>query len=59
MFTRILTLFEGKRTYIVAVVGLVYGILTADPHIIEISLLGLTGRAAIATALAKLVNKTE
>lgn len=45
---KIISYLSGKKTYIVAIVGLVYGLLQGDKNIIEISLLGLTGRAAIA-----------
>ena len=43
----IVNFLKGKKTYIVAIVGLVYGFLHNDPQIIQISLLGITGRAAL------------
>lgn len=43
----IFTFLSGKKTYIVAILGLIYGILTKDMSIIEVSLLGITGRSAI------------
>lgn len=44
----ILNFFDGKKTYLVAIVGLIYGIIHKDPQIIQTSLLGAFGRAAIA-----------
>lgn len=46
--TNIINFLKGKKTYIVAFIGLIYGLTIGDFKIIEISLLGLTGRAAIA-----------
>lgn len=43
----IFNFLQGKKTYIVAIIGLLYGIAHMDMQIIEISILGLTGRAAI------------
>lgn len=43
----VFTFLEGKKTYIVAIVGLIYGILSKDAHIIEVSILAMTGRGAI------------
>lgn len=48
----IIAFFQGKKTYIIAIVGLIYGIIHGDTSIIEISLLGLTGRAAISKGVA-------
>lgn len=44
----IISFLAGKKTYIVAIVGLIYGLIHGDVAIIEVSILGLTGRAALA-----------
>lgn len=44
----ILSFLSGKKTYLVAIVGLVYGFLINDVQIIETSLLAITLRAGIA-----------
>ncbi len=38
---------KGKKTYIVAIIGLLYGISQGDSEIVMTSLLAMTGRAAI------------
>ncbi len=45
---KLIAFLSGKKTYIVATVGLIYGLLIGDVHLIELSLLAFTGRAAIA-----------
>lgn len=47
----IISFLKGKKTYIVAAVGLIYGYLHGDMAIVEMSLLGLTGRAALTKAI--------
>ena len=43
----ILSFLSGKKTYIIAIVGLVYGLLINDVQIIETSFLAMTLRAGI------------
>lgn len=43
----IISFLSGKKTYIVALVGLVYGLIHGDMKIVEVSILALTGRAAV------------
>ena len=43
----IFSFLAGKKTYIVAILGIAYGIATNNIELVQISLLGLTGRAAI------------
>ena len=45
--TKVISFLAGKKTYLVAIVGLVYGLVNNDMQIVMNSLLAMTGRAAI------------
>lgn len=43
----VLSFLSGKKTYLISIVGLIYGFLINDVQIIETSLLAMTLRAGI------------
>ncbi len=44
----------GKKTYLVAIVGLIYGLIHGDANIVEVSILAMTGRSALNGVVAKI-----
>ena len=48
MITKVIGLLKGRKTYIVAAVGIVYALLTGDEALLVESVLAITLRAGIA-----------
>ena len=58
MFYKIINFLKGKKTFIVGIAAVIYGVYAKDPHTIVIGL-GLIGiRDAMSTEIAKIITGT-